>query len=248
MNAPYPKVTPVSRLAWIAAFGVLLALLALLLGATAASAAPPPATADAQQTLEEEEEREEGEEEAEEAAEEEELEAEEEAGWEEEGWGWEEEGWEAEELGGTDCELGEEALEEGLLTLTDVQDLCAAEEEWEEEMEGRSPRRGDARPSCALRSARARVATGRNRLKLFIGYAAATPTRARIEVRAGKRKLATIERKLGRRGVIRLNRRVGKRLGRQLRKRGGGKRVKLRIKLPPAAAACPSHRLVLFAR
>lgn len=227
------KSAPVTHLALIA--GLLAALLiALLLGAPGASASPPPAAAPSQPGLESEEELEEVEEEEGESEEEE-------SAWEE--------GWEAEELGGTDCELGYEALEEGLLRLSDVEDLCAAEEEWEAEAEGRSPQGREARPSCVVRGASARVATRRNRLKLTIGYAVAAPTRARIEIRAGKRKLATVSRRLGGTGVIRLNKRVGKRLGRQLGKQSnGGRRIRLRIELPRKAAACPSRRLALLAR
>jgi hypothetical protein len=252
---------PFVRLTWTA--GVLAALLvaALLLGAEAARAtapvSPAPAALEDEEGPASEEGGEEGEEEAE--AEEgegpwgeegpewgEEPEWEEEPGWEEPDW--EAEGWEAEELGGTDCELGYEALEEGLLTPTDVQDLCAAEEEWIAEAEGRLPRKAKARPSCALRGVRARVLRRRNRLRLFVGYATAAPTRARIEVRAGKRRIATVKRRLGRKGVIRLSKRVGRRLGRQLSRRGAGGRVRLRIELPRGAAACPARRLALFAR
>jgi hypothetical protein len=242
MKALHPKSPPIARLCWTAAFVALLALGALLVTARTSSAAPPSATAPASPAFDE------GQEELEEELEEwEEDEEEEELGVEEEP-NWEAEGWEEEELGGTDCELGHEALAEGLLTLIDVEDLCAAEKEWEGELEGRPPHGRGARSPCALRSARARVVTRRNRLTLTIGYAVAAPTKARIEVRAGKRKLASVKRRLGRNGVIRLNRRVGKRLGRQLGKRSGGKRVKLRIKLPRRAAACPSRRLVLFAK
>lgn len=249
-ETPHRAAAPFARLTWTVCVLAALLIATLLLGARAASAESPadiapPALEDEEPAPEEEEE------------EWVEGEAEEES-WEEgPGWGegppweepdWEAEGWEAEELGGTDCELGYEAVEEGLLTLADAEDLCAAEEEWEAEAEGRSPQGRAARPSCALRSARARVVTRRNRLKLTIGYAVAAPTPARIEIRAGKRRLATVKRKLGRSGVIRLSRRVGERLGRQLGKRSRGRRVRLRIKLPRGAAACPSRRLVLLAR
>lgn len=229
------KVAPIARLAWIATLVAPLVLIALLLCATASSAAPAPAAASSYPGSEGE---------AEEELEEEE--AEEEAGYEEEP-DWDAEGWEEEELGGTDCELGHEALAEGLLSVTDVEELCAAEREWEEEAEGRSREGGEARSSCAVRRARARISTGRNHFELTIGYAVAAPTEARIEVRAGKRKLASVSRRLDGSGVIRLRKRVGKRLGSQLGKRSG-KRVKLSIKLPRGAAACPSRRLVLFAK
>lgn len=234
MNAIHPRSPRIAHLAWTATSIVLLTLAALLLGATTSSAAPPPAAGHSQPASE-------GEEELEEKEEEEEFGSEEEPDWVAEGW-------EEEELGGTDCELGHEAVAEGLLTLTDAEELCAAEVEWEEELEGRSQEGREPGASCAVRSARARAVTRRNHLKLTIGYAVTVPTKARIEIRAGKRKLATVKRRLGHRGVIRLSKRVGKRLGRQLGKRGGGKRVKLRIKLPKSAAACPSRRLALFAR
>ena len=229
MDAVYPRAALTARLAWATTFIVLLALGALLLDTTTASAAAPsahPAFEDQEELEEEEEEEEVGTEEPD----------------------WDAEGWEEEELGGADCELGHEALAEGLLSITDVEELCAAEVEWEEELEGRSPPGRNAGASCALRSAKAHVVTRRNHLKLTVGYAVAAPTKVRIEVRAGKRKLTSVERRLGHRGVIRLSKRVGERLGRQLGRKNGGKRVRLRIELPKKAAACPSRRLALFAR
>lgn len=230
------KAAPIARLAWIATLVAPLVLIALLLCATASSAAPAAAAASSYSSSEGEAEEEQ--EELEEGAEEE--------GYEEEP-DWDAEGWEEEELGGTDCELGHEALAEGQLSVTDVEELCAAEREWEEEAEGRSREGGEARSSCAVRRARARISTRRNHFKLTIGYTAVAPTEARIEIRAGKRKLASVSRRLDGSGVIRLRERVGKRLGSQLGKRSG-KRVKLSIKLPRGAAACPSRRLVLFAK
>jgi hypothetical protein len=80
--------------------------------------------------------------------------------------------------------------------------------------------------------------TKRNRLRLTIGYTATAPTRARIEIRAGKRKLGTVSRRLGHSGVIRLNKRLSE---------GDGKRVRLRFRLPKRAlASCATRRLVLF--
>jgi hypothetical protein len=236
MTSAYPRAPLAARLAWAASLIVLLALAALLLGATRSSAAPAPTAASSYPNSEGE------------AEEQEELaeEAEEEAGYEEAP-DWDAEGWEEEELGGTDCELGHEALAEGLLSATDVEELCAAEREWEEEAEGRSREGREARSSCAVRRARARVSTRRNHLKLTIGYAVAAPAKARIEVRAGKRKLASVSRRLDGNGVIHLRKRVGKRLGNQLDKRSG-RRVKLSIKIPRGATACPSRRLVLFAK
>jgi hypothetical protein len=185
------------RLAWIATFLAPLLLAALLLCATTSSAAPAPAAGHSQV---------EGEEEGEEDGEEDEGE------WkfeDEEGL---EEGEFEDELGGTDCELGEEALAEGQLTPADVEDLCAAEEEWEELLEGAGSSRRDPHPTCLLRSARVHAkTTKRNRLELTIGYTAVAPTEARIEIRAGRHRLGSVSRHLDRRGVIRLTRRLDKR-------------------------------------
>ena len=210
MKATRRKAALIAQLAWIATFVAPLALTALLLGAPAANAASPPPAAHSYPTFEDEEDTEED-------TEEEELGAEEELDWEAEGW-------EEEELGGTDCELGEEALAEGQLTVTDVEELCAAEEEWEAELEGRSLEGPSARPSCALRSARARVVTRRNRLKLTIGYMSTTSTKATIEVRTNSGQFVSVRRHIGGSGVVRITRRLGK-------ERPG--RVKVRLKAPP---------------
>lgn len=214
------RYSPSVNLAWVATFVTSLFLVLLLLSATPASAAPAPLLNAGNAPYEP------GDEEGWEYEEEEEGEEGEFEG---------EEGEYEDELGGTDCELGVEAFEEGLLTLTDVQDLCAAEEEWEEEMEGGS----ESRPPCALRSARLHAkTTKRKRLRLTIGYTTATPIAARIEIRAGKKKLGSVKRRLGRRGVIRLTRRLGK--------KHLGKRIRLRVRLPRQGAACSSQQLVLF--
>jgi len=166
---------------------VLLVLAALLLAASSAHATsqPPPSTIPF--ALEEE-----GEEEFEEEL--------------------TEEGELGDELGGDDCELGEEAFEEGLLTLTDVEELCAAEEEWERLPGDGNSHRGRSHQTCLLRSASARVkVTGHNRLKLTIGYTTYEPTGATIEVRGGTTRIGSFRRHLGRSGVLRIVKRLGRR-------------------------------------
>jgi hypothetical protein len=228
-----PETTPrkafsIARLAWIATFLVPLLLAALLLCATASSAAPAPAAGYSQLEFEDEEEEEEEEEENEDEGE-----------WEFEDEEGLEEGEFEDELGGTDCELGEEALAEGQLTPADVEDLCAAEKEWEEQLEGAASSRRDSRPTCLLRSTRLHAkTTKRNRLELTIGYTAVAPAKAQIEIRAGRHRLGSVSRHLDRRGVIRLTRRLGERTD--------GQRIELRIRLPRRGVGCPSRRLVLL--
>jgi hypothetical protein len=227
MEANRQPATPTPRLTWLAALAGSLLLTVVLLGARAegAVAAPAPPSSTPVPSLEEElaEEREEEELEALEEA----LRAEEE---DEEFLG---EDFLAEELGGTDCELAHEALEEGLLTPTDVEDLCTAEEEWLAEVEGRSSRasssraRRKARSQCSLRSTKAHVAARRKRLRLMIGYTTSAPTKVRIEIHVGKHRLGVVKRHVGRSGVLRIARRVGK--------RWSGK-VRVRVKDPSCSA------------
>jgi len=229
MEAIRQKATLTARPVWLATFVAPLILTVVLLGVRAEGAAGAPTPGSSVQVPSLEEELAEEREEEELEAREEELEAGEEVPAEEGFLGGD---FLAEELGGTDCELAEEALEEGLLTPVDVDDLCTAEEEWRAEAEGhnsrarRSSRAGrKARSQCPLRSAKAHIVAtrSRKRLRLRIGYTTSEPTKVRVEIRVGNRRLGAARRHVGRSGVLHITRRVGK---------GSTGKVRVRLRAP----------------
>jgi len=124
----------------------------------------------------------------------------------------EEEEEEEAELEEVECEFAEEELEEGLLTPAEAAELC-------EPTDTITPAPA---VRCPLRSTRVRAVQKRNRLKVTVGYTSSTPTSATIEVRSGKKRLASVHRRLGRSGVIRLSRQAG---------RGTSHRVVVRLKI-----------------
>lgn len=135
----------------------------------------------------------------------------------------------------TECDIAWEEFDEGLLTESDVEELC------EEEEAGKSKTKkggkGSAAPEeCVLRSAHGHAAVDErsNKLKLTIGYTAYEPVGAKVTVG----KIATVKRQLGRSGVLRLVKNLGKQ---------DPERLVINIKLPSVKkAGCPSRRLVLF--
>ena len=220
METTHHKAAPIVRLASMALLIVPLALAALLLGAKVSHATPVPTPAFL--SFEEEEE-----------AEEEEIEREEEE--------WEE--WELEEgLSEDECEAAGEEAEDGVLTYAEAAAFCTALEE----EGGGEARAASSADRCALRSARGHAAARNKRLKLkrlklTIGYTTHRPTKARVEIRVGRRRLATVKRRLGRSGVLRIAKRIGK--------KHRGKRIRIRIKALPAKGAghyCAEEPKVLF--
>lgn len=179
----------IARLAWFCAFVLPLILVGLLLGAKSAQAASPTPVI-VPFALEDDEE---------------------ELGFEDEGEELEDE----DEFAEAECEIAEEELEEGLLTETDVKELCTPLT---------TPNgAADASGACPLRSARARAVENHNRLKVTVGYTSSAPTRATIELRSGNKRLATVHRKLSRSGVLRIVKKLGRK---QVR------RIKIRIRVP----------------
>ncbi|MEX0973078.1 MAG: hypothetical protein WDZ46_07445 [Solirubrobacterales bacterium] len=123
------------------------------------------------------------------------------------------------EFAEAECEIAEEEFAEGLLTETDVKELCS---EAEEATGGGA----NAATECPIRSARARAVENHDRLKVTVGYTSSAPTKATIELRSGNKRLATIRRKLGRSGVLRIVKKLGKK---------DPSRIVVRIKAPSCA-------------
>jgi hypothetical protein len=122
------------------------------------------------------------------------------------------------EFAETECEIANEELEEGLLTESDVKELCTPLT---------TPNGSPGSPdTCPLRSARAHAVENHDRLKVTVGYTSSAPTKATIELRSGKKRFATIRRKLSRSGVLRIVKKLG-------RKHPG--RIVVRIKAPSCA-------------
>ncbi|MBW8059799.1 MAG: hypothetical protein FVQ78_05585 [Solirubrobacterales bacterium] len=218
METTHRKAAPIVRLASMAFLIVPLALATLLLGAKVSHATPVPTPAflsfEEEEAEEEEIEREEEEIEREEAIERE-LE---------------------EGLSEDECEAAGEEAKDGVLTYAEAAAFCAALEE-----EGGKARTASSADRCALRSARGRATARNKRLKLTIGYTTHRPTKARVEIRVGGRRLATVKRRLGRSGVLRIAKRIGK--------KHRGKRIRVRIKALPAKGAgryCAEEAAVLF--
>lgn len=101
---------------------------------------------------------------------------------------------------GEECLVAEEEWEAGTIGEAELEAICA---------EGTEPAE-PAAARCPIRSANAHASLRGKQLKLTIGYTAARPTAAMIEVRSGNKRLATVHRRLGRSGVVRIVRKVGK--------------------------------------
>jgi len=129
----------------------------------------------------------------------------------------------------TECDFAWEELEEGLLTESDVEELC-------EEIEARAGKASSA-TECPLRSTRAHASVRNDNLKVTVGYSTFEPVKATIKVRNGSAR-DTYKRKLGKSGVLRFTEPLGD--------KSAKKRTEVRIKLPKGGTRCPSQRLVLF--
>jgi len=107
-----------------------------------------------------------------------------------------------------ECELAEEEAAEGEISAAEADAVCREAEE--------IARGGAAGPSsatgkrCPLRSAHAHASLRGNKLKLTIGYTTARATGATVEVRSGKKRIASVHRRLGRSGVLRITKKLGK--------------------------------------
>ncbi len=134
------------------------------------------------------------------------------------------------EFAEAECEIAGEEAAEGEITQADADALC------KEAQAFAKAGRGSATKRCPIRSATAHLSLRGKRLKLTIGYTTNAPVNAAIQIR----KLGTFKRHLGRSGVLRFTKRVGG--------RPPNKHIKIRFKLPPGSAGCPSRRLVLFPR
>lgn len=103
------------------------------------------------------------------------------------------------EFAEAECEIATEELEEGLLTESDVKELCTPADE-------ATGGAAKGATECPIRSIRAHAVQRNERLKLTIGYTANDPVKATFSVR----KVGTFKRRLGRSGVIRITKKLGK--------------------------------------